>query len=795
MDKEKKQIYIYDKDSEADTCRKKVTPKLYAAGWQDSQIMEQRTFTDGKIIVIGKTGKRQEGKRADYLLRYRQNFPIAVVEAKTKYINAAAGLQQAKEYAEILQLKFAYATNGTRIIEYDYTTGIEREIQEFPRPEELWHRLNETNPISKDILPIFFQPFYPNPDKPPRYYQIIAINRATQAILEGKKRALLCMATGTGKTTTAFQIIYKLWKNRWNLKGNHYRPKVLFLADRSVLVEDPHSKDFAIFKDARCLVPIDGLLKSREIYFSTYQSLAEDSSRIGQFRQLSRDFFDLVVIDECHRGSATDNSNWRQILDYFNSATHLGMTATPLRDDNRDSYAYFGNPVYTYSLKQGIEDGFLAPYVVHYITTSVDTQHGWRPQAGEKDFYGKDIPDGVYSTPDFERTLSLLPRTKAVAKHLTDFLKKKGRLDKTIVFCVDMEHADDMRRELNNLNTDLTQQNPNYIVRIVSEEGKIGKQHLSNFMDIDETFPVLVTTSKLLSTGIDVQTCKNIVLFRQVNSMTEFKQIVGRGTRVREDKGKLFFTLLDYAGSANRQFADDEWDGIPPFITEEEIDENGETTTSTTTESEDFPDPPDIDKERETFNPPPPPPENRKFYVRKGKVSIVAESVQILGHDGKMRTVQFIDFAKEQIRTLYTDNEAFKRAWTNDFQRKEIIKHLEGNGISLEQLAELTQLKNADIFDLLCHVAFGMKPLSRKQRAERAKKAAQLQQYSTAAQEVIDLILNKYVEFGFNELHPNIIKVYPITEKGNVLEIINLFGGTSGFKKALNDIQEGLYAA
>ncbi len=794
---ENKIIHIIEQDSEADTCRKEITPKLYHAGWNDDQILEQRTFTDGKIIVIGKVAKRAKPKKADYLLRYSQNFPIAVVEAKKRYKTASAGLQQAKDYAEILDLKFAYATNGRDIIEYDFNTGIEKEISEFPSPQQLWNRLNEANPIDKDIIPTLLKPFYTNPDKPPRYYQTIAINRTIQAILEGRKRALLCMATGTGKTTTAFQIIYKLWNNRWNTKGEFRRPKVLFLADRSVLITDPHSKDFAAFEDARCLIPVDGAVTSREIYFSTYQSLAEDESRLGQFRKFPRDFFDLIVIDECHRGSASDESNWRRILDYFNHAVQLGLTATPLRDDNRDTYLYFGNPLYTYSLKQGIEDGFLAPYMVHYVTPSTDTQHGWRPQAGQKDKYGNEIPDGVYTTPDFENSLSHLPRTKAVAKHLFGLMKKNGRMDKTIVFCVNQEHADQVRRELNNLNTDFTRQNPNYVVRIVSDDGDIGKGFLGKFMDIDELYPVIVTTSKLLSTGVDVPTCQNVVLFRQVNSMTEFKQIVGRGTRVREDKGKMFFRLIDYAGSANRQFSDPEFDGEPPLITSEEIDENGDTIDGTfTTEADNFEIPPEMDEsDFEDFDPNRVTTPRPKFYVTEGEVSIVAESVQILDQSGKLRTVEFTQHSKEQVTTMFTDADEFKRAWLNVDTRKQIIETLENGGISFAQLAEITQIKNADYFDLLCHVAYGMKPLTRKQRAERVKTADKLQTYSAKAQEVIQLIIEKYIEFGADELHPNIIQVHPISTKGNVSEIVNEFGGIDQFKQALNDIQQLIYAA
>ncbi|MBV6441812.1 MAG: hypothetical protein EPGJADBJ_03503 [Saprospiraceae bacterium] len=790
---EKKIIILPDSDSEADTCRKEVTPKLYASEWTDEQILEQRVFTDGKIIVLGKVAKRQKPKKADYILRIGQNFPVAVIEAKKKYKTAAAGLQQAKDYAETLGLKFAYATNGAEIVEFDYVTGFETIIDRYPTPQELWNRLQAAEPISERTKEILLKPLFPTPSKPPRYYQEIAVNRAVQAILEGKKRVLLTLATGTGKTSVAFQIIYKLWNNRWNNTGEHRRPKVLFLADRKVLVDDPYVKDFAVFGDARASVFDSGATTSREIYFSTYQSLAESESREGLFRRFPKNFFNLIVVDECHRGSASDDSNWRAILDYFADAVKLGLTATPLRQDNVDTYAYFGNPLYTYSLRQGIEDGFLAPYMVHRITTEVDTQHGWRPEAGQLDAFGREIPDGVYSTADFENTLSLLPRTKAVARHLTEHLKKYGRLDKTIVFCVDQEHADQMRRELGNLNADLVKQNPNYVARIVSDEGDEGKKLLGNFMDIEQDFPVIVTTSKLLSTGVDIPTCKNIVIFRMVNSMTEFKQIVGRGTRVREDKGKLFFTILDYTGSATRNFADPEFDGEPPLITSEEMDENGEVVEGTFVEERteqptaDWTDEEIAAMTNQNQQP-------RKYYVKEGEVTIVAESVQVLDAGGKLRTVQFTQYAKEQITTLYTDAGSFRAAWADPERRQEIVAELEGRGISLEQLSDITKLTDADPFDMLCHVAFDLKPMTRRERAERVRKAAAFAAYSNGAREVIDLILDKYIQFGANELNAGILEVKPISDKGNVMEIAAMFGGAPNLLNALDELQKLLYA-
>jgi type I restriction enzyme R subunit len=799
----KESVYINTHDSEADTCRKEVLPKLHVAGWTDDLILEQRTFTDGKIVVVGRKAKRKKAKRFDYLLRYSQNFPIAIVEAKSKYKNASDGLQQAKEYAQMLKLKFAYATNGKDIIEFDFITGIEQKISNYPSPDELWKRLNAVDPLKEEIKDIFLKPFHPIPNKEVRYYQQLAVNAAVKAILEGKERTLLTLATGTGKTTVAFQIIYKLWNNRWNLKGEYRRPKILFLADRSVLVTDPHAKDFAIFGDARCLVPEEGLSSAREIYFSTYQSLAEDSNRIGAFRNLPRNFFDLIVVDECHRGSASDDSNWRIILDYFNAAVKLGLTATPLRDDNVDTYKYFGNPLYEYSLKQGIDDGFLAPYIVHRVVTDMDAT-GFEPQAGQLDDYRRPIPEGTYSTPDFERTLSVLPRTKTVARHLFDFMQKNGRDDKTIVFCVDQEHADQFRREISNLNRDLVQQYPDYVVRIVSEEGDTGKGYLSRFMDIDENVPVIVTTSKLLSIGVDIPTCKNIAIFRMVNSMTEFKQIIGRGTRVREDKEKLFFTILDYTGSATRQFADPDFDGMPPRITEEEIDDNGNVVDINELQSESFEE--EKDAKEYSYSEPEiscvsediiPYESKRKFYLSNGiEVRIAVETVQMRDASGKLRTVQFNQYAKKQITTLFTSVNEFRTKWNDLTERQNILAELETRGISIEQLMEVSKQKECDLFDLICFVAYDLKPLTRKQRADLLLKNKPdfFANYSENAREVLGLIIKKYIDYGLNQIRPDIVLAPPISQIGNSKDIANEFGGIDEFIKAIEDLQILLYA-
>src|SRR5213596_661425 len=581
--------------TEADTCRKLVVPKLQGAGWDKEpySIAEQRTITDGRIVPVGKSFIRRPPKRVDYILRYRRDFPLAVVEAKPEYKTAADGLQQAKQYAEMLGLKFAYATNGAETIEFDYFTGNEAKIESYPTPEALWQRFRKGESLKNDtaveqlLTPINF-----TLRQGERYYQEIAINRAVEAIVTGKRRILLTMATGTGKTPVAFQICWKLWNARWNRTGEHRRPKILYLSDRNILIDDPKDKIFAQFGDARAKIENGSAIKSREIYFSIYQALAKDERRPGLYKEYAPDFFDLIIIDECHRGSARDESNWREILEYFKPATQLGMTATPLRDDNRDTYLYFGNPIYTYSLRQGIDDGFLAPYRVHRIVTQWDAA-GWRPSKDDLDRYGREIPDDEYQTKDFERVVALRARTQAIARHLTDFLKKTDRFAKTIVFCVDQEHASEMRTALSNLSSDLVKRHPDYVCRVTADEGDIGRGHLGRFQDVESRSPVILTTSQLLTTGVDSSTGKNIVLARVVGSMTEFKQMIGRGTRVRDDYGKLWFNILDYTGSATRLFADPAFDGDPVRLTEEELAKDGsvraikETPAShDTTESE-----------------------------------------------------------------------------------------------------------------------------------------------------------------------------------------------------------------
>ncbi|MGE5060405.1 MAG: EcoAI/FtnUII family type I restriction enzme subunit R [Betaproteobacteria bacterium] len=647
--------------NEADTCRKYVLPKLYAANWNDDQISEQKSFTDGRIVPLGPRGRRKPCKRADYLLRYARDFMLAVVEAKAAYRLPGDGLQQAKDYAAILGLKFAYSTNGHGIVEFDFTTGKERELDIFPKPAELWARFRASEKIEdEETANRLLTPANAAIGKGQRYYQEIAINRVVQAVLQGKKRILLTMATGTGKTAVAFQICWKLWNIRWNRSGEHRRPKILYLADRNILIDDPKDKMFTTFGDARWKIENGEVNKGRELYFAIYQAIAKDENRPGLYKEYSKDFFDLIIVDECHRGSARDDSNWREILRYFEPAFQLGMTATPLRKDNRDTYRYFGNPVYTYSLRQGIEDGFLAPYRVHRIVTEWDAA-GWRPSQGDLDRYGRTIPDNEYQTVDFERAVALKARTQAIARNLTDFMKKTDRFAKTIVFCVDQEHADEMRAALNNLNADLVKQYPDYVCRITSDEGSLGKGLLSKFQELETVTPVLVTTSQLLTTGVDIPTCKNIVLARVVGSMVDFKQIIGRGTRVRDDYDKYYFNILDYTGSATRLFADPDFDGEPALVTEQEMTEAGETiselvTEETTVAESEEDSTATITDDSECVR--------RKYYFDGGQVEIAAHLVYELDPEGRqLRVVKFSEYAAEKVRTLYPSAADLRKQW------------------------------------------------------------------------------------------------------------------------------------
>jgi type I restriction enzyme R subunit len=790
--------------NEADTCRVYVTPRLKEAGWETLpySITEQHTFTDGRVQFQGNAVSRGERKRADYLLRYTRDFPIAVIEAKPEDTPVGQGMQQARDYAEILGLKFAYATNGHEILEFDFATGEENPISEFPAPQELFKRLRAAEGINDNSVETLLSPYHHVLGYSPRYYQQIAINRAVQSVLQGNKRSLITMATGTGKTVVAFQICWKLWSSRWNRSGEYRKPRVLFLADRNVLVDDPKDKTFSPFGDARYKIENGSITKGREIYFAIYQALAKDERRPGLYKEFSPDFFDLIIIDECHRGSARDDSNWREILEYFEPAYQIGMTATPLREDNRDTYSYFGNPIYTYSLKQGIEDGFLAPYRVHRVITEIDAA-GWRPSKDEVDRYGRPIPDEEYQTKDFERVVALRSRTNAIAQHLTDFMKRTDRYAKTIVFCVDQEHADEMRRALNNLNADLVKKHPDYVARVTSEEGKVGKGHLSRFQELETTSPVILTTSQLLTTGVDAPTCKNVVLARVVNSMSEFKQIVGRGTRLREDYGKLWFNIIDYTGSATRNFADPDFDGFPEIENEITIDAEGhelaeggtdyiaeeaqENTSAGAHEGG------NLSNTEESSNDGP-----RKYYVDGGSIKVASHLVYEMDAEGKqLRVVQYTDYTAEKVKTLFSSPDELRDSWADPIKREEVMHALEERGIQFSHLANEAEQPDADPLDLLCHIAFDAPLRTRKQRAEylRKNKLDFFDQYGPEAKAVLNILLDKYTQHGPKQfVIPDTLQIPPISNYGNVMEIAEMFGGASLMKEAVDTLQTLLYS-
>lgn len=789
--------------TEADTCRTLVVPRLQAAGWDDEphSIAEQRTITDGRIVPVGRGFVRKPPKRVDYLLRYRYDLPLAVVEAKAGHRGAADGLQQAKQYAEMLGLTFAYATNGHEIIEFDYYRGIERQVGTFPAPDERWARYRDAHGLDDQrAAEGVLAPGNRELGHGERYYQQIAISRAVEALQTGKRRVLITMATGTGKTAVAFQICWKLWSARWNGAGEQRRPKILYLADRNILVDQPKDGIFAAFGDARHKIERGEVVQGREMYFAIYQALAEDERREGLFRAFCAEFFDLVIVDECHRGSATEDGSWRAILEHFAPAAQLGMTATPLRDDNRDTYRYFGNPIYEYSLRQGIDDGFLAPYRVHRVVTEWDAT-GWRPSRDELDRYGRAIPEDEYQTKDFERVVALRARTHAIARHLTDFLKRGGdRFAKTIVFCVDQEHASEMRQALGNLNADLVAAHPDYVCRVTADEGDIGRGHLSRFQDLESRTPAILTTSQLLTTGVDAPTCKNIVIARVVGTMSEFKQIIGRGTRVRDDYGKLWFNIIDYTGSATRLFADPSFDGDPARLTEEELREDG---SGRVVREESFIDE-EEQRERDARDGPvtivePRTDHRRKFYFDGGQVEIAAQLVYELDPDGRqLRVVRYTDYAAAQVRTLVSSGHELRERWMEPASRAEIIAALEERGVSFAELAEAARQPEADPFDLLCHLAFSAPLRTRRERAQRLREERSdfFDRFGQEARQVLEELLDKYAEHGDAQfVLPHILHVPPISGHGTVPEISRAFGGADRLREAVAGLQRLLYAA
>jgi type I restriction enzyme R subunit len=795
--------------TEADTCRDYVMPRLKDAGWTDDQIVEQYRITDGRIVRIGSKHRRADALRADYVLEYRPGVAIGVVEAKRQYSTPGQGMQQAKNYAQLLDVPFAYSTNGVSIVEDDRNTGIERaNLPAFPSPDTLWARYREWKGISDNtaanglLLP--FNRALRNPDgtvKEPRYYQRTAVNRAVEAILSGDKRLLLTMATGTGKTFVSMQIVWKLWNSNW-LQGRH--PRILYLADRNVLVDQPIEREFKPAFGADAGSPIwklRGAAKAgREIYFGLYQQLGDGGVEPnGMFRQFAPDFFDLVIVDECHRGSARAESSWRAILNYFRAATQLGMTATPKRDETADTYAYFGGgPLFQYSLAQGIADGFLAPYRVRRVVLSPDA-HGWSPDRGQLDLFGKEIPPGLYTTPDFERVVSLLSRTEAAAKHLTNYLRETDRWAKTIVFCANQEHADQMRRAIHNANSDVTPQHPDYVVRIVSDEKKIGQGHLSRFSDTDTQFPVIATTSELLSTGVDAPTVRNIVLFRPVGSMALFKQMIGRGTRLFPDDDKLSFDIIDYSG-ASALFSDPEFDGPPELVVREEIDDKGSVIQDVVVEqpTQLLQPTPSMGQE-EDLDPDDLPEPRAKFYVDDVEVVVTAEAVYELdSQTNRLRLIEYRDLVTEVVRSLFPSANELQAKWANRIGRREVVDALAAHGIDAGELAERTGLVDADPIDVLVHLAWNQPLATRVERARRVRKehAVFFEAFQPAAREVLEFLLDKYAQHGISELEdPAVLQVQPFSSLGTPVEIARRFGSVDGLRDAQAKLAELVYVA
>ncbi len=790
--------------SERDICTKFINPALEAAGWDlMHQIREQHYFTNGRVMVRGKTVKRGDRKFADYLLLHKPGVPIGIIEAKDNHHSIGSGMQQGLGYAAILDVPFVFSTNGDGFLMHDRlaTDGpVEREfgLDAFPSPQELWQRYCEAKQLSPAALPIVNQDYYSDGSgRLPRYYQTIAINRVIEAIASGQKRVLLVMATGTGKTFTAFQII-------WRLLKSGAAKRILFLADRNILVDQTKTNDFKPFGNAMTKITNRKVDPAYEIYLSLYQAVTGTEEASNVYKEFSPDFFDLIVVDECHRGSAAEDSAWREILSYFSSATHIGMTATPKETKEVSNITYFGEPVYTYSLKQGIEDGFLAPYKVIRIDIDKDLA-GWRPSDGMKDKHGEVIEDRVYNQKDFDRTLVLEKRTELVAKKVTDYLKATNRFDKTIVFCEDIDHAERMRQALVNQNADLIAQNHKYVMRITGDNAE-GKKELDQFIHPEEKYPVIVTTSELMTTGVDAQTCKLIVLDKTIQSMTKFKQIIGRGTRINEDFGKLYFTIMDFK-KATELFADKKFDGDPvviyepkpgePIVPPDDLGDDGESG-GTSIEGDGFPDeiPGGESGGGGPFVPPGPTsgPGRKKYVVGNVPVQIVSERVQYYSNDGKLITESLKDYTRKTILGQYQSLDKFLKHWTSAEQKQAVLTELESHGVFFEELAEQVG-KDLDPFDLVCHVAFDQPPLTRRERAANVKKRNYFVKYGDSARAVLEALLDKYAEEGIGTIETlSVLNVQPLTTFGTPVEIVKLFGGKNQYEQALRDLESALYA-
>ncbi|ELI6451108.1 DEAD/DEAH box helicase family protein [Yersinia ruckeri] len=795
--------------TETDIITKYILPAVKDAGWDVmSQIRQEVKLRDGKVVVRGKLAARLTVKSADIVLYHKPGLPLAVIEAKANKHEIGKGMQQGLDYARLLDVPFVFASNGDGFIFHDKTnpSQLESEISlaDFPTPQQLWEKYCVWKGFTAEQLPVISQDYYDDSTgKSPRYYQLQAINKTIAAVSAGQKRVILVMATGTGKTYTAFQIIWRLWKAK-------NKKRILFLADRNILVDQSKNNDFQPFGTAMAKVTGRTIDPAYEIQLALYQAITGPEEHQKAYKQVAPDFFDLIVIDECHRGSASEDSAWREILEYFSSATQIGLTATPKETEEVSSTDYFGEPVYTYSLKEGIEDGFLAPYKVVRVDIDVDLQ-GWRPTKGQVDKHGEIIEDRIYNQKDFDRTMVIDERTMLVAQTITDYLKRTNSMDKTIVFCNDIDHADRMRRALVNLNPEQVKKNEKYVMKITGDDD-IGKGQLDNFINPKKAYPVIATTSELMSTGVDAQTCKLVVLDQNIQSMAKFKQIIGRGTRINEKHGKLWFTILDFK-KATELFADERFDGVPEKVIRtapKEItdpDSDFDEQLEDETPENELPD--EINGVEEPFATYDPTPgdgtgafeedeENkiRKFHVNGVAVKVLAKRVQYYDADGKLVTESFQDYTRKTLLKDkdYASLDDFTRKWQSAARKQVIIDELKELGILWEVLAEEVG-KDLDPFDLLCHVVYGQPPLTRRERADNVRKRNYFTKYSAPAQNVLNTLLDKYADQGVHEIEDiQVLKLKPFDTLGRPLEIIkNSFGDKKSYENAVNELENEIY--
>lgn len=776
----------YYKLSEEDTKRIEITPTIVGKGWDNkTQIRQEFYFTKGRIMVRGKEVKRGKPKKADYVLFYKPNLPLAIVEAKSEYKTVSAGIQQGIDYAQTLNVPFVYSSNGKGFYEHDLLTGAEREIRldDFPSPTELWRRYKKSQNITDEQENRIFAPYYDDGSgRTPRYYQRIAINRTIEAIAKGQDRILLVMATGTGKTYTAFQIIWRLWKSK-------QKKRILFLADRNILVDQTKNQDFAPFGKAMTKITNRKIDKSYEIYLSLYQAVTGTEEEKNIYKQFSRDFFDLIVVDECHRGSAAEDSAWHDILTYFNSATQIGMTATPKEEYNISTSTYFGDPLYTYSLKQGIEDGFLAPYKVLKIGLNRDLM-GWRPELGKTDKFGNEIEDKQYTQSDFDRTLVLEKRTKEVAKRVMQFQRENDPYAKTIVFCENIDHADRMRAALCQEAQEFVKENPKYIMKITGDD-MLGKAELDNFIDLDSRYPVIAVTSRLMSTGVDAKTCKLIVLDRSISSMTEFKQIIGRGTRVNEEYGKYYFTIMDFR-NATKQFANPEFDGYPTEIKlelganvdEQDADagdindiefEEGIVDTYDWNEAE------TIEEQKV-----------KKYYVDDVEVEVVDVNVQYLDEHGKLISENIKAFCRNFMLKRFSEEQDFIDMWQMASNKTKLLKGLSDTGLFLDELRR-EYGREYDVYDIILKNTYDIEPLTREQRAHKADKV--LENLVGDCKNIFIDVIAKYVEIGVSAIeNRNTLRIEPFTSQyGTGVEIVRKIGGNEKYIEITDKLKNAIY--